>query len=105
LAFVARTAKGETMSQVTALLGLEVTASITEIKARFKELSLVHHPDVGGDAERFRVLHEAYLAALEEASEQPCEECQGSGKLTVQTGWRVTRVTCPSCGGSGYPNG
>jgi DnaJ-class molecular chaperone len=91
------------MSKSTALLGLGPTPSVTEIKAAFRELSMLHHPDVGGDAEKFRVLHEAYRVALDEASERPCEECNGTGKITVQRGWQVTRMVCPSCSGHGYP--
>ena len=92
------------MSKSTAVLGLGPTPSVAEIKSTFHELSLVHHPDVGGDAEKFRVLHEAYLTALGEASERPCDECNGTGRVTVQRGWQITRVTCAACSGTGYPS-
>lgn len=45
-------------------LGLEQTAGPDEIKARFRELALAHHPDQnGGSAEaeaRFRLIHNAW---------------------------------------------
>jgi DnaJ-class molecular chaperone len=92
------------MSKATAILGLGPEPSVAEIKSTFRELSLVHHPDVGGDAEKFRVLHDAYTTALEEASDRPCVECGGTGKITVQRAWQVTRVTCTACSGTGYPS-
>lgn len=90
------------MSKATALLGLEPEASVKEVKARFKELSLVHHPDVGGDAEKFRLMQEAYQVALEEAEERPCPSCKGKKKVPVQRGWEITLVDCEDCGGKGY---
>lgn len=31
-----------------------------EIKALYRKMAMKHHPDKGGDAEKFRNLHEAY---------------------------------------------
>lgn len=42
-----------------AVLGLEPTASQPEIKRRYRELALRHHPDQGGDPELFRRVQEA----------------------------------------------
>lgn len=36
------------------VLGLEVGASTTAIKKRYRELARTHHPDFGGEAEAFR---------------------------------------------------
>ena len=36
-----------------AVLGLEDTASPDEVKARWRSLASEHHPDNGGNAERF----------------------------------------------------
>jgi len=46
-------------------LGLqgEGVISIEVVESRFKELARKHHPDVGGDAEKFRELVEARDAA------------------------------------------
>ena len=43
-----------------ATLGLGPTATLAEVKARFRELAMVHHPDKGGDAAEFRRLRDAY---------------------------------------------
>lgn len=42
------------------ILGLESTATIEEIKTKFKELSKKHHPDIGGDTQTFGRIVEAY---------------------------------------------
>ncbi|OGB86504.1 hypothetical protein A3J41_01275 [candidate division TM6 bacterium RIFCSPHIGHO2_12_FULL_38_8] len=43
------------------ILGLAPTATPAEIKARYRQLALVHHPDrPGGNAERFRSIQMAY---------------------------------------------
>ena len=42
------------------LLGLPAHAGIQDIKARFRELAKKHHPDRGGDAERFIEMMEVY---------------------------------------------
>lgn len=42
-------------------LGLQRTATQEEIKAAYRRLALIHHPDKpGGDAEKFRLLQQAY---------------------------------------------
>lgn len=42
------------------LLGVGRNDSLWTIKKRFRELSKVHHPDVGGDVEVFQKISEAY---------------------------------------------
>ena len=42
------------------ILGVNKDASQDEIKKNFRKLSLKHHPDRGGDAEKFKELGEAY---------------------------------------------
>lgn len=42
-----------------AVLGLPLTASRQEVKRRYRELALRHHPDQGGDPEEFRRVREA----------------------------------------------
>jgi DnaJ-class molecular chaperone len=90
------------MSHSTALLGLESEPSVAEVKAAFRELSLLHHPDAGGDPEKFQLLRAAYEIALAEAEERPCPSCRGRKKVTVQRGWTATEIPCDDCGGKGY---
>lgn len=42
------------------LLGVDPNASETELKKAHRKLALKHHPDKGGDPERFKEINEAY---------------------------------------------
>jgi hypothetical protein len=44
------------------VLGLASGATRQEIKAAYKRLVKVHHPDMGGSAAKFREVHAAYVA-------------------------------------------
>jgi hypothetical protein len=46
--------------QLLALLGLPAYAGLADIKKRFRELAKRHHPDHGGDSEKFIELMQAY---------------------------------------------
>jgi molecular chaperone DnaJ len=43
-----------------ATLGVERTASKEEIKSAYRKLSMAHHPDKGGDENKFKDINEAY---------------------------------------------
>ncbi len=48
------------------VLGLPETATLEEVKARFKALAVIHHPDKpGGDEERFKQIQAARVRCLE----------------------------------------
>ena len=74
-------------------LGLEDTASQEVVKARWRELSLMHHPDRGGDISEFIRLREIYLRALAEK----CSRCAGKGRILVQKGFSSLQIPCPLC--------
>ena len=42
------------------LLGVSRQASAKELKSAFKKKSMEHHPDRGGDEEKFKQINEAY---------------------------------------------
>jgi DnaJ-class molecular chaperone len=89
---------------VTALqtLGLPPTATVDEIKTRWRELASVHHPDHGGDAATFHAMRQAYAVALKLAGEPVrCPECNGLGKTTVVHGFGSVKMTCQMCHGQG----
>ena len=55
------------------ILGIPKTASKNEIKSRYKELILKHHPDKGGDANVFFQIHNAYKILNNEENSEPKE--------------------------------
>jgi hypothetical protein len=59
-----RAASPDPRSQALALLGLEPGASPAAIKRAYRRLAKAHHPDLGGDAEAFRRLDDAYRSLL-----------------------------------------
>jgi hypothetical protein len=51
-----------------AVLGMDRTATLDEVKVRFRELAMTHHPDKGGDAKEFVRYQMAYERACETSS-------------------------------------
>jgi DnaJ-class molecular chaperone len=81
------------------------------IKTRWRALVKQHHPDCGGDADHFRLVHEAYtcLTVLPRVSSQntsprayACPGCRGHGMRREHHGFMTVTWTCMTCGGSGY---
>lgn len=50
-------------------LGLRASATMTEVTAAFRQKSLLHHPDKGGDTAAFQKLNAMYLT-IKEAREK-----------------------------------
>lgn len=57
------------------ILGIARTATAEEIKAAYRRLSMEHHPDRGGDAEKFREITEAYQVLGDMKRRQSYDEC------------------------------
>jgi len=81
------------------LLGLTKQATVTEIKARWRQLASQHHPDRGGDPAVFHQYRTAADKALgvAEERERECPACLGKGKVQK----RGIFLTCEACMGSG----
>lgn len=52
------------------ILGVSPSASQDEIKTAFKKLAMQHHPDRGGDAEKFKEINNAYQMLMNPQKEQ-----------------------------------
>ncbi|MFG1496602.1 DNA-J related domain-containing protein [Saccharospirillum sp. HFRX-1] len=57
----------EQRPQALAELGLDETADRNTIRSRYRQLANEHHPDKGGDPEKFRRIREAYEQLLPKA--------------------------------------
>ena len=84
-------------------LGLSATASVYEVKTRWRELAGTHHPDRGGEAEAFGRLQKAYREALAIATTRDarCPACQGTGEFVYRRGFASIKGRCPTCRGTG----
>ncbi len=85
------------------LLGLSRNCTIDELKQRFRRLAIKHHPDKGGDAEKFAELRAAYDKVLIDLeAPQPCPCCKTTGKVVVANGFSSIQVPCAYCDGTGF---
>jgi DnaJ-class molecular chaperone len=91
------------------IINLTTSATTQEVKSSWRRLASIHHPDKGGDAEKFNELRQAYNAALKLAeandiANSKCPTCEGSGKVVNprQRGFYADlKMMCPNCMGSG----
>jgi molecular chaperone DnaJ len=56
------------------ILGVSRDASQDEIKKAYKQLAKEHHPDVGGDEEKFKKISEAYAVLKDEEKRQQYDQ-------------------------------
>lgn len=91
------------MSKAFAAMGLPDTATPEEVKAKWRELCMIHHPDRGGNAVEFNTIRKAYKQAFAEASEpKACPQCLGTGKTKQTYGFSSIELPCQACGGTGH---
>jgi len=90
------------MSKPLEVLGLPATATLADVRARWRELAAIHHPDRGGDADVFHTLRQAYTAALELVVKPVrCAACHGTGRVTQGRGVNTIKLRCEACHGRG----
>jgi len=91
------------MSKAFTILGLPVTATPDEVKAKWRELCSIHHPDRGGNAVDFTTYRKAYKTAMDEASSpKTCPRCHGTGRTKTTNGFSTIELSCAQCGGLGH---
>lgn len=54
------------MKTLYEILGVEVDASKMDIKRAYFKLAKIHHPDKGGDSEKFSGIHRAYQVLMDD---------------------------------------
>tara|TARA_B100000900_G_scaffold369853_1_gene347992 strand:- start:1081 stop:1881 length:801 start_codon:yes stop_codon:yes gene_type:complete len=57
-------------------LGVDKTATQSEIKKAYRKLSMQHHPDKGGDTKRFQEIADAYAVVGDESKRQQYDAMQ-----------------------------
>jgi len=72
------------------VLQVSRNSTLAEIRKKYKELAKIHHPDKGGDPDKFKVISEAYTA-LSEASkkkataiDKPTHKYHSSDSMTYE---------------------
>jgi DnaJ-class molecular chaperone len=82
------------MSNLYETLGLDKTADTDEIRSAYKKLAKEHHPDRGGDAEKFKKIQEAHEVLTDERRRQMYDM---TGSIDGQG--------MPPPGAGGFPSG
>lgn len=99
---------------IYSLLNVHALASEDELKRAHRCLVRVHHPDMGGSADKMAEInvalgimrdpkvHNQYRARLR-STHTSCEACRGQGATKSQRGFKEQRlVVCEVCEGSGF---
>jgi len=87
-------------------LGLPSTATLEELRLRWKALAFELHPDRGGKLDDFVDFKaafddaERFLGGIDTNADK-CLQCKGSGLIGYATGWTQVRFLCQFCGGTG----
>lgn len=84
------------------LLGLQPGASESEIKKAYKKMAMIHHPDKGGDPEKFKQLTAAYEDALRPKPKIPQQHVISVPQADAYRGTnKMINITmpnpCPGC--------
>ena len=88
-----------------AFFGLDINASLNDIKEKYRQLAFGAHPDQGGDVAQFSKLNEHYRNCIEFARNVPCELCKGTGRFTtVSAAMKLITIPCVQCEGTGRRN-
>lgn len=85
------------------ILMLQPGCGSVAVKAKWRELAGVHHPDRGGNSVEFNTYRKAYMAArqYEENLEALCPACIGLKKVVAGAGFNKILMPCQTCKGTG----
>lgn len=68
-------------------LGVSRTASADEIKKAFRKLARTHHPDAGGDEQRFKEINEAYEVLSDDKKRQLYDQYGTANENQTPQNW------------------
>jgi len=86
------------------ILGVKKTATADEIKKAFRKLARKHHPDAGGDEEKFKEINEAYETLSDQEKRTAYDQYGQYFGGQVPPGYRPG-TSAPGAGGFGGPGG
>lgn len=96
------------LSEKAKILNLNVPFTEQELKHNYRELVFQHHPDKGGNAEKFKEIQQAYEEMREFASKNISEDAQRTvdgvllSTLGKGLGDTVNSEPCKECTGHGW---
>jgi hypothetical protein len=82
------------------ILGVSPGATVSELKARWREFAMDLHPDYGGDPDEFIRVRDAYERLLVTAYH--CRRCSDSGRVAIPYGFGVMYAVCTCKGGKDW---
>lgn len=92
-------------------LALDDNLTMDHVKAIYRDLVKLHHPDKGGDMKRFVEIDRAKCVLELWFKRQPpedttfklekCAICNGIGRVTIRRGFASMTIVCGRCRGSG----
>lgn len=95
------------------ILGVHRKSTDEEVREAYYDLARSHHPDAGGDGEKFQAISYAYSQIRDKAARREtvdiklhgmpkCAKCSGKGVATKTKGLTTKEYTaCNGCGGAG----
>lgn len=75
-----------------ALLGVEPQASLQEIRLKFRSLMMFHHPEKGGDVNKFQQLNKAYAVLCDQKKRQEFDSQLASRRQNAGSGGYPTKA-------------
>lgn len=69
------------------ILGVSRTATADEIKKAFRKLARTHHPDAGGDEQKFKEINEAYEVLSDDKKRQMYDQYGTANENQIPQGW------------------
>ena len=77
-----QTPRGSPIKDLYSILNLNNDASIKDIKKAYKTLAMIHHPDRGGDEEKFKEINIAHETLTDPTKKNNYDRTGGSKKKT-----------------------